>query len=284
MIGYFNGEFVPESEIKISPFDRGFLFADGVYEVIRYYHDHFFLTDEHLRRMRHGLQQLRITPPDLEEFKIIIQRLIQANNLHDLDVLAYIQVTRGVRKPRTHFFPTEKTAPTVLILTSVFQRHQQEIDNGVKVILQPDTRWRCCDIKSIALLPNVLARQNAVDANAAEAVFVRDGMITEGTHTNFCAVKNGTMWTPPLSNFILAGVTRNLVLDICRKLSISVREDVIKERELETFDEHFLVGTTVEITPIIQIDDRKIAEGKPGAITRAIQTDFFESIKRHPEI
>ncbi len=280
MLAYFNGDFIEEEKISISPYERGFLFADGVYEVVRYYDDHFFQTDAHLKRMENGLKELKIDAPDLSQFPEIINYLIEKNNLQGSGALAYIQVTRGAFNPRRHFFPPAGTKPTVLIMTSPFKSHTEEIDNGVKVLKQPDLRWLRCDIKSIALLPNVLARQNAIDNGAAEAIFVRDGFITEGTHTNVCGIKDNVLYTQPLSNFILPGVTRQVVLtQICPEINLEVREEAISERHLGNLDELLLVGTTVEITPIVQVDDLTIGNGKPGPWTRKIQEKFFEMVK-----
>lgn len=280
MLAYFNGKYLPEDEILISPYERGFQFADGAYEVVRFYYDHFFQTATHLKRMENGLKELRIQKPDLGEFFKIIQNLITKNNLQNTQSLAYIQVTRGACAPRRHWFPPSGTPPTIFISTSVFKPHENEIENGVKVILQPDLRWLRCDIKSISLLPNVLARQQAIENNAAEAVFVRDGFITEGTHTNFCAIKNETLFTAPLSNLILPGVTRQVVLKICENTGISFQQRAIPEDELSNFDELLLVGTTVEIAPIVQVNEQKIGAGKPGRITRFIQEKFYELVKK----
>ncbi|NOZ62619.1 MAG: D-alanine aminotransferase Dat [Calditrichaeota bacterium] len=277
MLAYFNGEFIEEEKISVSPYERGFLFADGVYEVVRYYDDHFFQTEAHLKRMENGLKELRIEPPHLTEFPEIIEFLIKKNNLPGENALAYIQITRGAFNPRRHFFPPKDTPPTVLIMTSKFKSHTEEIENGVKVFRQPDLRWLRCDIKSIALLPNVLARQNAIDNGAAEAIFVRDGYITEGTHTNVCGIKENVLYTQPLSNLILSGITRQVVLkEICPRINLPVRERPIPESDLENLDELLLVGTTVEITPIVQVDNFIIGNSKPGHWTRKIQENFFE--------
>ena len=276
MLAYFNGKFIDEEKISLSPYERGFLFADGVYEVVRYYDSHFFQTEAHLARMANGLNELRIQSPDLSQFPEIIEHLIKKNNLQGSDALAYIQVTRGAFNPRRHFFPPEDTTPTVLIMASKFKSHNEEIQNGVKVLRQPDLRWLRCDIKSIALLPNVLARQNAMDIGAAEAIFVRDGYITEGTHTNVCGIKDDVLYTQPLSNLILPGITRQVVLnEICPQIGLPVKENPIAEKNIGKMDEMLLVGTTVEVTPIVRVDDTEIGNGKPGPWTRKIQELFF---------
>jgi len=275
---YFNGQFMDESGVCLPPYERGFQFADGVYEVIRCYYGVFFQTEAHLQRMARGLSELRIEAPDVAGFVHIIQRLVEENNHDEQQAIAYLQVTRGAYSPRRHWFPPAGTPPTVYISTSPFQPHWQEIEKGVKVILEEDVRWLRCDIKSIALLPNVLSRQRAIDQGAVEAIWARDGYMTEGTHCNIAFVKAGTLYTPPLSNLILPGVTRAVVLRLCEKLGIPAKEVPIARQELEQFDEAMLIGTTVEITPIVQIGDMKVGNGEPGPVTRRLQDAFYAEV------
>ncbi len=144
--------------------------------------------------------------------------------------------------------------------------------------MQKDIRWTRCDIKSISLLPSILAHQSAKEKGASEAVFIRNGFITEGSHTNFFAVKNNMLFTPPLSNFILSGITRDVIIEICRENFIEVKEINIEEKELRNFDEIFITGTTTEVKPVIQIDDWIIKNGKPGILTRKIQDAFYKYV------
>jgi len=274
MIVYFNEEFIPKEKVIISPDDRGFLFADGAYEVIRSYNGKLFKLDEHIERMARSLRELRINYPGINELKKVAEKLIRINNLREEQALIYIQVTRG-KAPRTHFFPKEETVPTVYVAASVFHYDPQKLAKGIKIILVPDMRWKRCDIKSVALLPNVLARQQAKDNGADEAVFVRDGFITEGTHTNFCAVFDGKLFTHPVNNHILAGITRKVVLSLCSQMDISVEESTIPEQKLKEADELMIVGTTVEIMPVVKVDDFKIGNGKPGPITLELQRRFY---------
>jgi len=274
MIVYFNEEFISKEEVHISPDDRGFLFADGAYEVIRSYEGKLFKLDEHLKRLARSLRELRITYSGINELKKVAEKLIRINNLSEEQVLIYIQVTRG-KAPRTHFFPKEETVPTVYVAASAFHYDPQKLVDGVKIILVPEMRWKRCDIKSIALLPNVLARQQAKDNSADEAVFVRDGITTEGTHTNFCAVFEGQLFTHPVNNHILAGITRKVVLDLCSEMNISVIESPIPETKLKEADELMIVGTTVEVLPVVKVDDFKIGNGKPGSITLELQRKFY---------
>jgi D-alanine transaminase len=276
---YLNDKYVEQDKATISPFDRGFLFSDGVYEVVRFYPPRgFFQVEAHLERMRYGLEQLRIKGIDISRIRPIIEELVTRNAQKGAQATAYIQVTRGSYFPRQHFFPPPSTPPTLLITTSPFKPHAEDIEKGVRVLLEKDIRWSRCDIKSIALLPNILSRQSAVEQSACETIWSRDGFITEGTHTNFCAVKNGMLLTPRKSNFILSGITRQVVLHICRSLNISSLETSINESELSEFDECMIIGTTTEVTPVVKINELTIGSGLPGEMTRRIQKELYKII------
>ena len=279
MISYFNGNFIPKEEIKISPDDRGFVFGDGVYEVVRTYQGKPFRMDEHLRRLERSLREIRIAGVDIETLNQVAEDLLKQNGLGAKDATIYIQITRGAA-PRKHAFPEQATPPTVYLTTSPLNSSYQRTDTGVKVILVPDNRWARCDIKSVALLPNVLANQQAAEQGAEEAVFVRDGVITEGSHSNFCAIFDGEMVTHPRSNYILGGVTRQVVLQLCGELGIPVREFPVFQKDVKQADELFLSGTTTEVLPIIQMDEWIVGDGKPGPITRKLQKAFREFVSR----
>ena len=191
-----------------------------------------------------------------------------------LRALVYLQITRGSAIPRTHHFPTEQTSPTLFISVNELVENIEERENGVKVILQEDIRWLRCDIKSTSLLPVVLANQKAKEENAVEAIFVRDGLITEGTHTNFFAVKNETVYTAPKSRLILEGITRKVVLEFCEKFKIDYREEFINKDDLKSFNEFFITSTTKEITPVTTIDYWTINKGEIGKITKSLQSVF----------
>ena len=272
MIVYFNGKFIPKESVKISPDDRGFLLGDGVYEVIRSYRGQLFAFEAHRERMADGLRELQIEQPAVEDFQTLAETLLKKNHLDEGDALVYIQITRGAA-PRKHAFP-ENTSPTVYAFAAPFHPPQEKWQTGIKVILVPDIRWARCDIKSISLLPNVLASQQAKEHNAYEAVFVRNGMVTEGAHSSFCAVFDGQLVTHPKSPYILPGVTRAVVLRLCHELNISVREYPILEKDLHKADELLLTGTTTEIMPVIQVNDRIVSDGRPGPITTRLQQAF----------
>ncbi len=275
MIVYFNGQLIPKQDVKVSPDDRGFLFADGAYEVIRSYGGRLFKAEEHLARLKTSLQALRIAAPDMPHLRDVAERLIQHNHLADSDAVLYAQVTRGVA-PRKHAFPEAATPPTVYVAVSPFQAAHDKQAQGVRVILVPDIRWARCDIKAVALLPNVLASQEAKENGAEEAIFVRDGVITEGSHTNFGAVFDGQLVTHPPTHQILAGITRDVVLGLCDELGIPFRESLFRQEELTRASEAFIMGTTTEITPVVQVDDWQVGGGKPGPITTRLQRAFRE--------
>jgi D-alanine transaminase len=277
LIVYFNGRFVPKEDVRISPDDRGFLFADGAYEVLRSYGGRLFRAEEHFRRMDRSLRELRIAGPDEESLRHIAGEVIRRNTLGDADAALYVQITRGVAL-RRHAFPDEGTPPTVYVSVSPFRPSRDRWESGVKVILVPDIRWVRCDIKSVALLPNVLASQRAKESNAEEAVFVRDGVVTEGSHTNFCAVFDGRLVTHPRTNHILAGITRGVVRDLCGALDIPFRESPIREKELRKASELMILGTTTEIMPVVQVDNWRVGDGKPGPVTTKLQQAFRDLV------
>jgi D-alanine transaminase len=277
MIVFFNHQFIPKAEVRIEPDDRGFLFADGVYEVIRSYRGKLFRADEHIARLNRSMQFLRIRIPENANFTKIGAQLIEHNNLQNEDASIYIQVTRGPA-PRKHAFPEEKLPATLYASVSPLQRPVEKQEQGVKVILEPDIRWARCDIKSIALLPNVLASQRAQEEKAEEAILVRDGVALEGSHSSFGGVFNNRLVTAPKSNYILAGITREVVLQLCQKLNIIVEELPIKADRLQDADELMLFSTSLEVTPIVRVDDRQVGDGKPGAVTRKLQRAFDELI------
>ena len=273
MLVFLNNRILSLDEANISPFDRGFLFADGVYESIRTYNKKLFGYKDHLERLKRSLKETRIDFNDFNSLENIIYDLIKKNKI-DGETLVYLQISRGTAIPRTHSFPKEKISPTLFISVKEFAENIEEQEKGVKVILQEDIRWLRCDIKSTSLLPVVLANQKAIDENAVEAILVRDGLITEGTHTNFFAVKNETVFTAPKSRLILEGITRKVVLEFCNKFKIDYREEFINKDDLKSFDEFFITSTTKEITPVTSLDYWSINQGKPGKITKSLQAVF----------
>ncbi|MCW8810945.1 MAG: D-amino-acid transaminase [Ignavibacteriaceae bacterium] len=280
MIVYFNNDFKLINEVSLSPFDRGFLFADGVYESIRTYNRKLFRYEDHLERLKRSLKETRIDFDNFNSIKNIIYDIIKKNNI-EKESLVYLQITRGSAQQRTHSFPMEKTTPTLFISVKEFKEDNEEQSKGVKVILQEDVRWLRCDIKSTSLLPVVLANQKASEEDAAEAILVRDGMITEGTHTNFFAVKDETVFTAPKSRLILDGITRKVVLEFCEKFKMDFKEEFIDKDDLKNFTEFFITSTTKELTPVTMIDYWQINNGEPGKITKALQSVFKKVTEDH---
>ncbi len=272
---YPEGALLPRGAVRISPDDRGFYFADGVYEVVRTYAGKLFRMNEHLQRFARSLAAVRINLPDFENIKHICYQLLQRNNLNDADAFFYIQATRGTA-PRNLLFPQPPGIPTLYISVTPITPPVQEQTAGIKAITVPDIRWQRCDIKSIGLLASVLARQSAAEADAEEALFVRDGVITEGTHTNLFGVKNGTVLTHPLDNHILPGVTRIVLLELCARLNLPVTESAIRAEKVYEMDELFVTSTTWEVVPVVMVNNRPIGNGQPGPITRRLQDKFRE--------
>jgi D-alanine transaminase len=273
---FLNGDFLDATEAKVSVDDRGFLFADGVYEVIRVYDGRPFLVEPHIQRLRDGLAALRIDTAVANRVMPAAERLLDENGHRTGDVIVYAQVTRGAA-PRRHSFPPADVSPTVYVSTRSFAQHPAlYFDEGVAAITVADTRWSRCDIKSVSLLPNVLANQQAKDAGAFEALFVRDGIVVEGSHSNLIGVFDGVLVTYPVCNYILGGITRRLVLDLARELAMPVREGAILQEQLVLADELFLCGTTTEVMPVTVVDGRPVGAGDPGPITRRLLQAYRE--------
>ena len=272
MICYLNGEFIPRSSASVPVEDRGFVFGDGVYEVWRVINGRLFETDRHLARLEFGLRELRISAPDIARREVLLEvaeRVLGESGLSEGESALYLEVTRGVA-PRAHAFPAAGTAPTVFVMANRIKPADELRQKGAAAITAQDIRWLRCDIKTIQLLPNVLAKQAATERGAAEAIMVRDGVVTEGSHANVVAVFAGVIRTHPLNNFILPGITRGVVLELARTMGIEVVERAFSQTELYEADELFIVGTTTDVMPIVRVDDRAIGAGVPGETTKRL--------------
>jgi len=279
MLVFLDGKYIDQSEARVSVDDRGFLFADGIYEVIRVYDGRLFLTGPHFDRLRRGLDATRIESHAPDYLLEVSNRLIVENGLQDDDAIVYIQVTRGAA-PRRHAFPPPGTTPTVYVAVKPFPRFPAEnYESGEAAISVPDTRWGRCDIKSIGLLPNVMANQQAKEAGAFEALFVRDGVLIEGSHSNLLGVIAGELVTYPACNYILGGITRDFVLGLARGLGIPVREGPIFADRLDDVEELFLSGTTTEVMPLTRLDGRPVGDGRVGSIARRLERAYLESVQ-----
>ncbi|MBD3383028.1 MAG: D-alanine aminotransferase Dat [candidate division Zixibacteria bacterium] len=276
---YLNGSFVEKDRAGLSVDERGFLLADGLYEVVRVYGGNMLRLEDHLERLRHGCRELSIEYDDFSQIEEIAYKLLGRNSHKSGQATVYIQITRGVA-PRKHRFPSKGTRPTVYIATSPISPNLDQIKAGIAAITVDDIRWKRCDLKTIALLPNVLAQEGASRSGAQEALFVDAGNIMEGTHSNCFAIKAGRLFTPPLSNKILAGITRKIVFEICAQTGLDVYMEPIPRASISGLDELFITSTTLEITPVIRLDDNIINESIPGQLTMQVQKMFYEYIAR----
>ena len=273
---YLNGEFIDQKEAAVSVADRGFVFGDGVYEVTRVVNGKFFQEDEHLVRLDEGLKGLKIhlNRDVRDSIPEISRELIKRNGHTKGEATVYLQITRGAAFPRSHTFPDPEVPATVYLSSGTFKPHKTLHEKGVEVITVPDVRWTRCNLKTINLLPNTLARQQAKESGANSAVMIRDGVITESPNANIFAVKNGNLYTFPASNYILNGITRRVVIDIAKNLNIPLVTEPVRQEDLYELDEMFFTGTTTDIQPIIKADGRNIGSGKPGEIVQAIQKEY----------
>ncbi len=275
---YLNGEYLDAEEAVVSVNDRGFLLADGVYEVTPAYHGALFKLGRHLDRLASGLATLRIAT-DVSALADVHDRLFELNGLATAPAaMVYLQITRGPAAARTHGFP-ETASPTVYAFSKAWDPPGSERwEKGWSAVTVPDRRWARVDIKSIALLPNVLAQQAALDAGADESILVRDGVALEGAHANLFAVWNGVLVTHPRTNQILAGVTRETVLELADELGLSIDERPIQTEELRAAEEVFLTGTTTEIRPIVKLNGDPVGPGEPGPISRRLFAAYRERV------
>ncbi len=274
---YLNGEFLPADQAMISPLDRGFVFGDGVYEVIPVYGRQLFRLGEHLRRLDASLSGVRIDSPHEErEWTHILGDLVARHEAPDQSI--YLQITRGVAR-RDHAFP-RATRPTVFAMSSPLSPVSDEVRrNGVAAITLADTRWEYCHLKTISLLPNILLRQEALDRGAAEAILIRNGEITEGAASNLFIVRDDVVMTPPKGPRLLPGITRDLVMELAAAHGIAQRETAITPAELARADEIWLTSSTREILPVTRLDDAAIGGGRPGPMwTRMIA--LYQEYKR----
>ncbi len=277
-IAYLNGKFLPISEARVPVLDRGFIFGDGVYEVIPCYGGHLLRLDEHLQRLQQSLDGIRLANPlSMEEWKGILRHLVEHNPAEDQSL--YLQITRGVAG-RDHGFP-EETSPTVFAMSKPLQSPSPSLlRQGARAITLPDIRWDCCHIKAISLLPNVLLRQQALEAGADEAILLRDGEATEGAASNLFIVKDGLLLTPPKDNRLLPGITRDLVVELARNTGIPHQERAISETDLRTADEIWLTSSTKEILPVTRLDGKPVGKGRPGEVWKQMYQQYQQYKQR----
>lgn len=276
-ITYFNGKFLPKEEVKISPDDRGFLFGDGVYEVVRWYQGFFYDMNGHVQRLKRSLRELRINWNEPDSVPLIALNLIKQNGLENQPSMVYIQVTRGAAR-RSHAFPSPEVTPTIYAYAWAFTPDTVAKERGIKVMLKEDIRWSRCDIKSIALLANTLSFQEACENGLKECIFVRNGLITEGSHSNIFFVIDKTLYTHPESNFVLPGITRKNIIRIAQEAGINIREEALNDNRLRFAQEAFITNTSAEATPVIDIGGNTIGDGFPGPVTKLINERFMAEL------
>jgi len=280
-VAFLNGSFLPLEEARISPLDRGFLFADGVYEVIPYYDGVSFGLEGHLTRLQRSLREVRIPlTTSIAEWEELLDQLVAKNGSGDLSV--YLQITRGAYETRDHSFPAEIT-PTIFAMVSPIVSPlaaDATKAKGITAITIPDTRWSRCDIKSISLLPNILLKQQAADAGVQEAILIRDNHITECAAANVFAVKNGTIYTPIKDDHILGGITRDIIIGLAADHQMPLQEIAMTPEFLEEADEVWISSSTREVLPVIALNGCPVGNGQPGALWQVMVGHYQANKKR----
>lgn len=276
-LAYLNGEFLRLQDAKISVLDRGFIFGDGIYEVVPVYEGRPFRMAEHLARLERSLAAIRIESPfDQAGWHEVVQGLIDRSLTPSCVV--YLQVTRGVAK-RDHGFPAERLTPTVFGMTSPFTRPSAQLrEQGVSLISIPDERWLLCHIKSVSLLGNVLAKQRAADAGADEVVQFRDGMLSEGATCNIWVASGGRLLGPLKNNLVLEGIRYGLLAELAGEAGIPFEMRPISRSEVEQADELMVSSATREILPVLTLDGRPVGAGKPGPVYARLRQGYDERI------
>ncbi|MGY3777511.1 D-amino-acid transaminase [Isobaculum melis] len=276
----WNKEIVDRASVKIDLEDRGYQFGDGLYEVIRAYNGTLFTIDEHIDRMFRGADKIDLKMPfTKEELKQLIISLIKENQIDTGNI--YFQLTRGNGSPRNHAYPDpEKVTPVFTASTTVVPRDAVLMSKGVAAITIPDMRWLHCDIKSISLLGNVMAKHEAHKVGAFEAIQHRDGIVTEASSSNSWMIKDDVIYTHPDGNLILAGITKLVILKIAREAGLKVKEEPYTLEQLKQADEVFISSTTLEVMPVVTLDGASVGDGKVGPIVTKLQELYAQEVTR----
>lgn len=265
----WNDRLVKDGDIQLSKEDRGYQFGDGIYEVIRIYDGSMFTATEHINRFYNSADKIKLVIPFTKDvFHKMLYDLIEANEITTGQV--YVQITRGAF-PRQHQFPTNPVEPVLTAYTKEVERPVSQMANGVAAKTVEDVRWLRCDIKSLNLLGNVMAKQEAHEAGCFEALLHRGDLITEGSSSNMYGIKDGVLYTHPVTNLILNGITRNVILECCKEIGLPVVEEPMSLTTVYSNEEFFMSSTTAEIMPIIVIDGKKVGNGLPGHWTKKLQ-------------
>ncbi|NEU31995.1 D-amino-acid transaminase [bacterium LRH843] len=278
----FNDNFFSKVDVKIDIEDRSYQFGDGIYEVIGVYNGVSFKMTEHLQRLERSAKEIRLPlRKSVEDLEAKLEKLISLNNVQN--GIIYMQVSRGIA-PRTHHFPEPTVDSVVVAYTREMERPVTVQEKGVHCLLTEDIRWLRCDIKSLNLLGSVLAKQKAVESNCYEAILCRDNIITEGSSANLFMVKDKVLFTHPANNYILNGITRSTVIELCQREGMNVVEERFEKKQLLQADEAFLTGTFIDIVPINKIDNDVIGLGEPGPVTKGLQRKFNDLIFKNNEV
>lgn len=277
-IVYINGQYIPKDQAHVSVMDRGFLYGDGIYEVIPVYNGELFLFEDHVKRLNYSLEQIHLNVDwSIHQWRNMMDTLIEKNGAGNLGL--YLQVTRGAAEKRLHTFP-EAVTPTIFAMVwELPEPGSIEEIKPCKVITTDDIRWKRCDIKSISLLGNVLMSQLARDANVDEAFVVNEGIVTEGASSNFFVVKDGKVMTSPGDNRILGGITRKMVIDLLARQGYVVEEKELSLQQVMDADEIWLTSSTKEIRPVIEVDGQAVGNGQPGALWKQTASQFLKDKK-----
>lgn len=279
-IVYLNGAFLPADQAQVPVLDRGFIFGDGIYEVIPAYGGHLFRLDPHLARLENSLAGARMdNPHDRTDWARLLEETVRRNRDATGDSAVYVQVTRGVAR-RDHGFPAD-TPPTVFAMCNPLPPASARVQaGGVGAITLEDIRWQYCHIKAIALLPNILLRQTALDKGSAEAILVRDGLITEGAASNVFMVNDGQLTTPPTGPHLLSGITRELVIELARDHGLPCHETDFDASALRQADEIWLTSSTREILPVTHLNGQSVGDARPGPVWQRLYR-LYQDYKQH---
>ena len=281
-IVHLNGAFMPLAEARVPVLDRGFIFGDGVYEVIPVYSRYPFRLVEHLHRLQNSLDGIRLANPHSDaEWSQLVHDMIERNDGDDQSI--YFQITRGVAK-RAHEFPAQVKPTVFMMSTALLTPPQEQLDHGIACVTGADFRWLKCDVKSVALLGNCLLKQSAVDAGAAEIVLFRDGHLTEAAACNVLVVQDGVLLAPPKDNLILPGITYDVVLELAAANQIPLEMRAASEQEVRAAQEIWITSSSKEVLAVTRLDGAAVGDGKPGPLFRrmhALYQDFKRTFMRH---
>ena len=273
-VAYLNGQWTRPEDTKISVFDRGFMFGDGVYEVMPVYKGHIFTLAQHIARLQRSMAEVRIQcSMTAQEWQALLEEAVSRSN--EQDALIYLQVARGIASERSHVYPV--VAPTILVTVTASQ-FDEDAFKPISVTCKADFRWSRGDIKVVSLIANGMLKNEAMDEGFDDAILIRNGMVTEGTSSNVFAVKDSVLWTPPKSEYLLHGITRDQVIQMARGSGLEVREENIQEAFLKQADEVWLTASGLELLPVGKVDGKTVGNGEAGLIWHRLKSVFQAEI------